>query len=39
LRTGPFPDAGAAAAWVCRGMRCLPPLTAYEVIPAALAEP
>jgi uncharacterized protein YyaL (SSP411 family) len=38
LRKGPFPDAGAAA-WVCRGMRCLPPLTAYDAIPAALAEP
>ena len=38
LRKGRLPDAGAAA-WVCRGMRCLPPLTAYEAIPAALAEP
>jgi uncharacterized protein YyaL (SSP411 family) len=38
LRKGAAPDAGAAA-WVCRGMRCLQPLTAYEAIPAALAEP
>ena len=38
LRKGRLPDAGAAA-WVCRGMRCLPPLAAYEAIPAALAEP
>ena len=38
LRKGRSPDWGAAA-WVCRGMRCLPPLTAYEAIPAALAEP
>ncbi|HKU88035.1 MAG TPA: thioredoxin domain-containing protein [Casimicrobiaceae bacterium] len=38
LRKGAVP-AGGAAAWVCRGMRCLPPLTAYEAIPAALAEP
>ena len=38
LRKGPAPGAGAAA-WVCRGMRCLPPLTAYEAIPGALAEP
>ncbi|HET7923442.1 MAG TPA: hypothetical protein VFL30_01015, partial [Rhodanobacteraceae bacterium] len=38
LRKGPAPGTGAAA-WVCRGMRCLPPLTAYEAIPAALAEP
>ena len=38
LRKGAAPDAGAAA-WVCRGMRCLQPLTASEAIPAALAEP
>jgi len=38
LRKGAAPASGAAA-WVCRGMRCLQPLTAYEAIPAALAEP
>ena len=38
LRKGPAPDAGAVA-WVCRGMRCLPPLATYEAIRAALAEP
>ena len=37
LRKGPAPARGAAA-WICRGMQCLPPVTAYEDVVAALRE-
>ena len=36
LRKGPVP-AGGAAAWVCRGLQCLPPVTTLEGIESALA--
>jgi len=35
LRKGE-PPAGGAAAWICRGMQCLPPVTACEAVVAAL---
>jgi hypothetical protein len=37
LRKG-APPAEGAVAWVCRGMQCLPPVTTYERIVAALTE-
>jgi uncharacterized protein YyaL (SSP411 family) len=36
LRKGPTPAPGAQA-WVCRGTQCLPPVSAFEEISAALA--
>jgi uncharacterized protein YyaL (SSP411 family) len=38
LRKGARPARGAAA-WICRGQQCLPPVTTLEAIEAALAAP
>ena len=35
LRKGEPPREGAAA-WICRGMHCLPPVTAYDALQVAL---
>jgi O-acetylhomoserine/O-acetylserine sulfhydrylase-like pyridoxal-dependent enzyme len=38
VRKGEPPREGAAA-WLCKGLHCLPPMTTYEAIAAALAAP